>query len=88
MRAILDPDALRGLMPDVDVEMVALYLDCFRKICTGDATAGEIALLSRPERFHWLSSPRSDLLQASPVHEGIGEDLEAVLEGLFTSMVG
>jgi hypothetical protein len=87
MRAITDRAALSAIVPDVDAEMLAGYLECYHGICAGDPEAGEIALLSRPERFHWLSSPRSDLLQASPVHEGIGTNMEETLDELFGSLV-
>ncbi len=87
MLAITDPADLRSLAPDVDVELLARYLGCYQMICLGDATAGEIALLSRPERFHWMTAPRSDLLQSSPVHEGIGKDPESDLDELFARFV-
>jgi hypothetical protein len=87
MRAVLEPALLGALAPDVDSELLARYLRCFAEICAGNAAAGEIALLSPPERFHWLSSPRSDLLQSSPVHEGITDDPERSLEELFRDFV-
>ncbi len=87
MRAILEPAKLYAVAPGADVDLLARYLKCYQEICDGDPAAGAIALLSRPERFHWLSSPRSDLLQPSPVHEGIGEDLGAVLDDLYRSLV-
>ncbi|MDR0787117.1 MAG: DUF3037 domain-containing protein [Gemmatimonadota bacterium] len=87
MRAISDLATLRAAVPAADTEILLQYLQCFREICEGNPAAGEIALLSRPERFHWLSSPRSDLLQASPVHEGIGTDMEGVVDELFRSLV-
>jgi hypothetical protein len=87
MRAVTEPEALRAMVPGADAEMLARYLECYQRICAGDPDAGELALLSRPERFHWLSSPRSDLLQSSPVHEGISETLPAVVDELFASLV-
>lgn len=87
MRAILEPARLYDVAPGADVDLLARYLKCYQGICDGDPAAGDIALLSRPERFHWLSAPRSDLLQPSPVHEGIGEDLDAVLADLYRTLV-
>ena len=43
---------------------------------------------SPSERFHWLTAPRSDVLQPSPVHEGVTDDLERELEELFRELVG
>jgi hypothetical protein len=88
MRAVTDPEALRALAPEVDTELLARYLLCSQGICDGDADAGEIALAPPSERFHWLSAPRSDVLQSSPVHEGICEDPAKVLEELFAKLVG
>jgi hypothetical protein len=87
MRAITDPAALQALAPAADTELLARYLAGYMGICEGNPEAGEIALLSRPERFHWLSAPRSDLLQAAPVHEGICDDPARTLEELYTEFV-
>lgn len=87
MRAIMDEDALRRIAPDVDVELLTRYLVCYDAICRGDESAGPIALVSRSERFHWISAPRSDVLQPSPVHEGICSDPDRELELLFESYV-
>ncbi len=86
MRAIDDPRSLRALAPDVDAELLARYLDCYQGICSGDPRAGPIALVSPSERFHWMTSPRSDVLQSSPVHEGLG-DPAAALEALYAGLV-
>ena len=74
MSAIDDPAALRALVRDVDADRLSRYLSCYRAICDGDASAGPIALVSPSERFHWMTAPRSDVLQASPVHEGLTDD--------------
>jgi hypothetical protein len=86
MRAIDEPRALRTLAPDVDAELLARYLTCYQGICAGDPAAGPIALVSPSERFHWMTSPRSDVLQASPVHEGLGDPATA-LDELYSGLV-
>lgn len=87
MRALTTPDALRSLAPDVDIDLLAKYLTCYEGICRGDEAAGPIALLPPSERFHWLTSPRSDVLQASPVHVGLGDDPPRALDELFDRFV-
>lgn len=87
MRAIGDADSLRALVPDVDVELLARYLECYQGICAGDPAAGPIALVSPSERFHWMTSPRSDVLQASPVHEGLTTDPATALGELYSRFV-
>jgi hypothetical protein len=71
----------------VDADLLARYLTCYQGICDGDPEAGDIALLSAPERFHWMSAPRSDLLQSSPVHEGISADPARTLDDLYAEFV-
>lgn len=87
MRAIMDEETLRALAPDVDVELLLRYLRCYDSICRGDDTAGPIALVSPSERFHWISAPRSDVLQPAPVHEGVCMDPAAELEQLYRGYV-
>lgn len=88
MRVITDTAELRRRAPDADVELLARYLRSCMAVCAGDADAGPIALAPASERFHWLTAPRSDVLQCSPVHEGVSVDPAAALEELFAEMVG
>jgi len=83
----LDERRLRALAPDVDVAAVNAQLDAIRAICAGDAGAGPIARMSPSERFHWLSTPRSTVVQASPPHAGLCEDPTAALDRLFAASV-
>src|SRR3954453_16408344 len=67
-RILLNEERLRALWPEVDVELGREHLEGIRRICMGDAAGGPIAKLSLRERFHWLTSPRSTMIQPSPVH--------------------
>lgn len=87
MRVITDLAELRRRAPEADVELLARYLSSCVAVCQGDAAAGPIALGPTSERFHWLTAPRSDVLQASPVHEGIGQDPARALVELFERFV-
>jgi len=81
-RVHLDPGRLQALWPDVDLELIRKHLDAVPRICAGDDAAGPIARLSQRERFHWLTSPRSTIIQPSPVHTGVCEGTEALLDRL------
>jgi hypothetical protein len=81
-RILLNEERLKSLWPDVDVELVRKHLDAFPRICGGDEAAGPIARLSQRERFHWLSSARSTMIQPSPVHTGICDDTVDILDRL------
>jgi hypothetical protein len=84
----LDEGRVRALAPDVDLAAVAAQLDAVRAVCAGDAAAGPIARLSPSERFHWLSTPRSTVVQPSPPHAGLCDDPATTLDHLFASSVG
>ena len=81
-RILLNEERLRALWPEVDVDQVRAHLDAIPRICQGDPAAGPISKLSQRERFHWLTSPRSTMIQPSPVHSGVCESTEGVLERL------
>lgn len=88
LRAVTEVARLRQMAPDADVELLARYLRSCEAIAAGEEWAGEIALLSAPERFHWLTAPRSDVIQSSPVHNGLTGDPAATLRELFETYVG
>ena len=88
LRAVTDAALLAAMVPDVDSELLSRYLTSCVAICAGDEAAGPVALAPPSERFHWLTAPRSDVLQSSPVHEGICADPREELAALFTSYVG
>jgi hypothetical protein len=81
-RIHLDERRLVALWPETDVDVVRAHLEAILLICRGDAGAGPIAKLSQRERFHWLSSPRSTIIQPSPVHTGVCDDTAGLLDRL------
>ena len=87
LRAVTDERLLRAHVPGVDAELLARYLRSCEAICAGDIAAGPMALAPPSERFHWLTAPRSDVLQSSPVHEGISDDPRRALDRLFEEYV-
>jgi hypothetical protein len=87
-RVMVDETRLRALWPGLDVPLVRRHLDAIQRICVGDAAAGPIAKLAVRERFHWIVSPRSTMIQVSPVHSGICESPEESLDCLARLFVG
>ncbi len=83
----LDEAALLALDAGVDLELVRTTLAAIPAVCAGGADAGAIGKLSARERFHWLVSPRSTIVQTSPVHTGQCGDLDAALEHLMNRMI-
>lgn len=88
LRAVTDPERLRALAPDADTELLARYLRSCEAIAAGDEAAGDVALLSPPERFHWLTAPRSDVIQPAPVHNGLTDEPARALDELFERHIG
>jgi hypothetical protein len=43
--------------------------------------------MSQSERFHWLTTPRSTIVQPGPLHAGTTEDPAATFEHLFRTLV-
>lgn len=87
LRVISDEQTLSACVRGVDTTLLARYLQSCVAICAGDASAGPMALAPSSERFHWLTAPRSDVLQSSPVHEGVCDDPQRALDELFESYV-
>ncbi len=86
-RVITDVGRLSSRIDGIDIDLLARYLKSCEAICSGDSTAGPIALAPPSERFHWLTAPRSDVIQCGPVHEGLCEDPAAMIDELFSSLV-
>jgi hypothetical protein len=86
---IIEPDwdRIEALHPGIDREEVARQLEHLQKVIAGDKSAGPIARLSPSKRFHWLSGPRSTVVQVSSMHSGLCEAPAESLERLANSMV-
>jgi hypothetical protein len=86
-RARLDEDKLRALAADADVDAVRRHLDALVRVAAGDPQAGPIAALEPSERFGWLTAPSSTVVQPGPVHTGLCEDPQALLDRLYARLV-
>jgi hypothetical protein len=87
-RVALDPARLAALSPATNAALVAERLATLERVAAGDPDAGPIARLDPSERFNWLVAPASTVVQPSPVHTGICDDPEGMLEHLFARLVG
>ena len=86
-RIELDLERLNALDSTVDSDVVTSHLEIIPRVCRGGAGAGPIGQLSQRERFHWLVAPRSTIIQTSPVHSGVHEDLDFALGQLMDKLV-
>jgi hypothetical protein len=83
----LDDTTLLALDPALDLEAVRANLATIPVICRGGSEAGPIGALPQRQRFRWLVSPRSTMIQMSPVHTGRTSDPAAALSHLLAKMV-
>jgi Protein of unknown function (DUF3037) len=83
----INPERIRQLDPDADICAINAHLELFRSVCDAAPGAGPIGDLPADERFHWLTAPRSTVIQMSAVHEGRTPDIEATLSDLFDRYV-
>ena len=86
-RIELDTARLRALDPALDLETIKASLATIRAVCAGGADAGPIGEMRPRDRFRWLVSPRSTVIQMSPVHTGRTSDPAAALDRLLETMV-
>lgn len=86
-RIELDAARLLALDPAIDVDAIRAGLATIPAICAGGPEAGPIGQLPPRGRFRWLVSPRSTIIQTSPVHTGRTADPAAALERLVETMV-
>ena len=86
-RIHLDENRLKLLNKEIDIDTIKSHLSAFEDISAGSENAGPIAKLSQMERFHWLSSPKSTIIQTSPVHSGYCKEPSETLDHLLKTMV-
>jgi hypothetical protein len=67
--------------------VVRRHLAAIERVCAGVADAGPVAALPIRERFGWLVSPRSTLIQTSAPHGGLTADLGTLVDHLLDRMV-
>jgi len=81
-RVRIDPARILALWPSADLDLIRQHLEAVPRICDGDEAAGPIAQLPPSERFHWLTAPRSTIIQPSPVHTGVCDGTNDLLDRL------
>ena len=86
-RIEVDEAAVRALDPDIDLGAVWANLELIQLVCRGGPEAGAIGQLPARGRFRWLVSPRSTVVQPSPVHTGRTKDPAACLDHLMDRLV-
>jgi hypothetical protein len=87
VRVEIEDDRLLALAPDLDLDAVRMQLDFIRLVCAGDRAGGPVARLPQAERFGWVVSPTSTIVQPGRVHPGVCADPAGALDRLLSTMV-
>jgi hypothetical protein len=87
VRTFLDERRLAALAGDVAPAAVRAHLDSLGRIAEGAPDAGPVAALPPAQRFGWLVSPSSTIVQPSEVHSGLCEEPSRTLDELFAALV-
>jgi Protein of unknown function (DUF3037) len=82
-----DQQRLNAFAPSLDFGFVQQQIEYLMQVCHGGRAGGPIGQLSQAERFHWLVSPRSTIIQTSPVHCGTCSDPSITLQNLLQTLV-
>ena len=86
-RVFLDERRLAALADGLAPEAVRAHLDTLVRIAEGAPDAGPVARLPPQQRFGWLVSPSSTIVQPSEVHTGLCDDPAQTLDELFAELV-
>ena len=87
-RVDLDERRLRALAPDLDPRPSAAHLDALDRDRGGrPGRRARSRALPPSERFRWLVAPSSTIVQPSPVHTGLCDDPQTMLDRLFDELV-
>lgn len=83
-RVHIDKEAVARLSSALDVTLLERFVEAYLRVCRGGSDAGPVGVLPASGRFHWLTSPRSGVLQTSVVHPGRSCNPEDALVRLYT----
>ena len=86
-RTTLDATALDAMRDGCDVEAIRAQLRNVEAIAAGDLAAAPFSTMSQSERFGWLTTPRSTIVQPGPLHAGTTEDPDTTFEHLYRVLV-
>lgn len=86
-RTHLDAEALHAIHPGADLDGISEQLALVEGVAAGTVGAAPFEAMSQSERFHWLTTPRSTVVQPGPVHAGTTEDPGGTFEHLYGTLV-
>jgi hypothetical protein len=86
-RVELSCTRLETMLRGIGSEEVERRLAAIVGVAAGDVTCGPMAAMPASERFHWLTAPRSTVIQTSLPHDGRTDDPLGEVERLMDAFV-
>lgn len=80
-------ERLRTFAPQADLKMIRSQLKAIQAVGAGSDDIDAVSGMTQSERFSWLTSPSSTVIQISPVHSGVCTDPGETLKELFDFFV-
>ena len=80
-------ERLRTFAPQADLKMIRSQLKAIQAVGAGSDDTDAVSGMTQSERFSWLTSPSSTVIQISPVHSGVCTDPGETLKELFDFFV-
>ena len=84
----LELERVAALSPQTDLEPIRTRLALIPDICAGKIAIDTVQDWPQSERFKWLAAPKSTMIQAAPVHQGLCLEPAVRLAELYTLFVG
>lgn len=84
----ISAERICALQPSFNLPLLQRFVEGYQRVCNGGAEGGIVGLLPPSERFHWLTAPRSAVIQTSPVHPGRCRNLEEELRRMCWEQCG
>jgi hypothetical protein len=86
-RTAYDEGALDALQPGCDHVAIRRQLELIEQVAAATVATAPFDAMSQSERFHWLTTPRSTVVQPGPIHGGTSDDPQAAFDRLFEVLV-
>lgn len=86
-KTYINKEKLSVFDAQIDIHTVETNLQSFEKIALGKDCESPIAQLDEPSRFRWLTAAKSTIIQCSPVHPGLTDNVEEIFNKLFEKLV-
>ena len=86
-KTLVDENKIACFHEELDINLIKDNLASFEKIARGETDDSPISSLDEPSRFRWLTAAKSTIIQCSPVHPGLTDNVDAVFEELFEKLV-